>query len=513
MGDWRRNGWKFRYMKHGDLNGQDGVHTVTAPRSQGSSKSRRSGVRASVVAMKPGNAGGAKGTQEDGCAMTKRRERDYEPVTVPFAATPAGEPPSIRDWANSAVWTERMLTTLEKGVRGGKWHTLIDKVYAPLNLYAASGNVIGNKGAAGVDHQTVEQFLQDRSKELDRLHESLRTNTYRPQAVKRVWIDKPGSSEKRPLGVPTVRDRVVQTALLHVLEPIFDATFSTNSYGFRRGRGCHQALERVEQLLKEGHVYVVDADLKSYFDTISKPRLMKHVREKVSDSRALELVEMFLAQGILEDLREWTPETGTPQGAVLSPLLANIYLNPLDHLLAEAGFSVVRYADDFVILCRTREEAERALKLVQDWVVTNELTLHPTKTKIVNALEEGFDFLGYHFRGNLRLPREKSLKKFKDSVREKTKRNNGRDMLFLCAGLSSQLRGWFTYFRHSHWRTFRDLDKWIRGRLRSILRRRAGRKGRARGKDHHRWPNTYFDEHGLYSLNTAHIRFVQSSMR
>ncbi len=445
--------------------------------------------------------------------MSKQREKEYEAVTVPFAATPAGEPPSIRDWANPAVWTDRMLTTLEQGVRGGRWHTLIDKVYAPLNLFAASRNVIGNQGAAGVDHQTVEGFLARSQGELDRLHEALRTNTYRPQAVKRVWIPKPGSKEQRPLGVPTVRDRVVQTAMLHVLEPIFDITFSENSYGFRHGRGCHHALERVEELLNAGNVFVVDADLKSYFDTISKTRLMARIREKVSDSRVLRMIEMFLEQSVLDGMQEWTPETGTPQGAVLSPLLANIYLNPLDHLLAEAGFAMVRYADDFVILCKTREDAERALILVQQWVVENELTLHPTKTRIVDARTEGFDFLGYHFRDKLRLPREKSLKKFKDTVREKTKRTNGHGMPFLCVQLSSQLRGWFTYFRHSQWSVFRELDGWIRGRLRSILRKRQKRRGRGRGRDHQRWPNAFFDEQRLYSLNAAHIRFVQSSMR
>ena len=445
--------------------------------------------------------------------MTKRRERSYEPVTVPFGATPAGEPPSIRDWANPCVWTDRMLTTLEQGVRGGRWHTLIDKVYSPLNLFAASATVIGNQGAAGVDHQSVENFLARRQEELDRLHEALRTNTYRPQAVQRVWIEKPGSKEQRPLGVPTVRDRVVQTALLHVLEPIFDVTFSPHSYGFRHGRGCHHALERVEQALGDGSVYVVDADLKSYFDTISKPRLMTRIREKVSDSRTLRMVEMFLEQGVMDGLREWTPETGTPQGAVLSPLLANIYLNPLDYLLADAGFAMVRYADDFVILCKTREEAERALVLVQQWVVENELTLHPTKTRIVDARTEGFDFLGYHFRGDLRLPRAKSLKKFKDAVREKTKRANGHSLPFTCARLSSQLRGWFTYFRHCQWSVFRDLDGWIRGRLRSILRKRQKRRGRGRGRDHQRWPNAFFDEHGLYGLNAAHVCFVQSSRR
>jgi RNA-directed DNA polymerase len=450
--------------------------------------------------------------QEGGCVKSKRR-KDYEPVTVPFAATPAGEPPSVQDWANHIVWTDRMLTTLQQGVRGGRWHTLIDKVYNPLNLYISSEYVIGNKGAAGVDHQTVVDFERERPKELKRLQEALRTDNYRPQAVRRVWIDKPGSQEKRPLGVPTVRDRVVQTAMLQVLEPIFDITFSENSYGFRHGRGCKHALQRVETLLKDEYVYVVDADLKSYFDTIPKVRLMDRLRERVSDSRVLRLVERFLEQGIMDGLREWTPTAGTPQGAVLSPLLSNIYLNPLDHVLTDAGFAMVRYADDFVILCRTREDAEKALNLVQSWVSENELTLHPTKTKIVDARTEGFDFLGYHFRGGLRLPREKSLKKLKDSIRQKTKRTNGQCMRSLCATLSSQLRGWFTYFRHCHWRQFRDLDGWIRGRLRSILRKRSKQRGRGRGRDHQRWPNTYFDEHGLFNLGQAHIRFAQSSQR
>ncbi len=451
--------------------------------------------------------------QGDGCVMSEARERNYQPVTVPFAATPAGEPPSVRDWANRCVWTDRMLATLQQGVRGGRWHTLIDKVYAPQNLLAASESVIGNGGAAGVDHQTVGDLRARQGEELGRLHEALRTGRYRPQPVRRVWIPKPGCGEQRPLGVPTVRDRVVQTALLHVLEPIFDGTFSPNSYGFRHGRGCSHALERVEALLDAGNVYVVDADLKSYFDTIPKDRLVTRLCEKVSDSRVIRLVEMFLEQGVMDGLREWTPETGTPQGAVLSPLLANLYLNPLDHLVADARFAMVRYADDFVILCKTREDAAAALTLVERWVAENGLTLHPTKTRIVDARSEGFEFLGYHFRGKLRLPRKKSLTKFKDAVRAKTKRTNGQDMHCECARLSTQLRGWFTYFRHCHWSVFRGLDGWIRGRLRSILRKRGKRRGRARGQDHQRWPNRFFDEHGLWSLQAAHVRFVQSSWR
>jgi RNA-directed DNA polymerase len=403
-----------------------------------------------------------------------------------------------------------MLDALHQGVRGGKWHTLRDKVYNPLNLYSASASVLGNKGAAGVDHQTVAQFEDRQLGELARLEEELRTGKYQPRAVKRVWIPKPGSTEKRPLGIPCVRDRVVQTALLHVLEPIFDVTFAEHSYGFRHGRGCHHALERIEALLNEGYVHVVDADLKSYFDTIPKDRLMSRVRERVSDSRVLGLVEQFLEQGVMDGLSAWTPVTGTPQGAVISPLLANLYLNPLDHLLAEAGYAMVRYADDFVILCRSRAEADQALTKVRQWIEENGLTLHPTKTKIVDARTEGFDFLGYTFRGNLRLPRKKSMDKLKDTIRAKTARTNGHGLQWIVLHLNRTLHGWFGYFRHCHWNVFTDMDSWLRGRLRSILRKRAGRRGRGRGADHQRWPNSFFADQGLYSLYQAHGRLHQS---
>lgn len=440
--------------------------------------------------------------------MTKRT--DQPPATVPFGATPVGPPPSVVEWAHRTVWTERMLSALQSGVRGGKWHTLIDKVYKSFNLFMASESVLGHEGAAGVDHQTVEQFKDRQTQELQRLEEELRTGKYQPRAVKRVWIPKPGSTEKRPLGIPSVRDRVVQTALLHVLEPIFDITFAEHSYGFRRGRGCHHALERIETLLNEGYVYVVDADLKSYFDTIPKDRLMSRVRERVSDSRVLRLVEQFLEQGVMDGLSEWVPTTGTPQGAVISPLLANLYLNPLDHLLAEAGIAMVRYADDFVILCRSRAEADQALAKVKAWVEENGLTLHPTKTKIVDVRTEGFDFLGYTFRGDLRLPRQKSLDKLKDNIRAKTSRTNGHGLEWIIGSLNRTLQGWFGFFRHCHRNVFTGLDKWIRGRLRSILRKRAGRQGRGRGADHQRWPNDYFADQGLYSLHGAHGRLHQS---
>lgn len=440
--------------------------------------------------------------------MTKRT--DPKLTTVPFAATPARTPISVEEWANRAVWNDRMLSALHDGVRGGKWHALSDKVSSPRNLFEASRKVLDNKGAAGVDHQTVEQFRGRWPEELSRLEDELRTGRYRPRAIRRTTIPKPGSSEKRPLGIPCLRDRVVQTALVHVLEPIFDVTFAEHSYGFRPGRGCHHALERVEALLNEGCVYVVDADLKSYFDTIPKARLMNRVRERVSDSGVLRLVESFLEQSVMEDLREWTPPMGTPQGAVISPLLANVYLNPLDHLLAEAGFAMVRYADDFVILCRSREDADRALDVVKGWVAENGLTLHPAKTKIVDARTEGFDFLGYTFRGDLRLPRTKSLGKLKDAIRAKTVRTHGHSLTWIVGALNRTLRGWFGYFRHCHRNVYRDLDRWIRGRLRSILRRRVGRRGRGRDTDHQRWPNAYFADQGLYRLYAAFDRLHQS---
>lgn len=278
-----------------------------------------------------------------------------KPVTVPFSATPRGEPPEISEWAQSLVWTDRMLTILREGVRGGKWHTLIDKVYSPDNLFFAARRVVYRKGAAGVDHQTTDEFSEHDREELQRLHDHLRADTYRPAAVRRAWIPKPGSTEQRPLGIPTVRDRVVQTALVHVIEPIFDNTFHERSFGFRHGRGCHHALECVEQLLNDGFVYVVDADLKSYFDTIPKDRLMQLVQQSISDRRVLGLIQKYLDQNIMDGLSEWTPDAGVPQGAVLSPVLSNVYLNPLDHLMAGLNFQMVRYADDFVILCRTAE--------------------------------------------------------------------------------------------------------------------------------------------------------------
>jgi RNA-directed DNA polymerase len=215
----------------------------------------------------------------------------------------------------------------------------------------------------------------------------------------------------------------------------------------------------------------------------------------------------------LNEAVEVEPETGTPQGAVVSPLLANIYLNPLDHLMAARGWEMVRYADDFVILCRTQAEAKEALREVEQWTQGAELILHPTKTRIVNAADDGFDFLGYHFERGKHWPRKKSLQKLKETIRVETRRNNGQSLTRIIERVNRTLRGWYEYFKHSNRWTFKPLDKWIRMRLRSILRRRLGKRGRGRGSDHQRWPNAYFDALGLFNLEAAHARDCQSLQR
>ena len=438
---------------------------------------------------------------------------DQNPATVPLAAKHAGEVRSRWDWTEPSVWTERMLTALEHGMKGGSWFSLIDKVYATANLDAAFTKVAANEGAAGVDHVTTKEFDRQREANLGKLQQQLQAGSYRPQEVRRVWIPKPGSQEQRPLGIPTVRDRTVQAALRHVIEPIFEQGFAERSYGFRPGRGCKDALRQVDRLLKQGYAWIVDADLKGYFDTIPHDRLMDLLRAKISDSRVLELIERFLKAGILDGLQQWSPKTGAPQGAVLSPLLSNVYLDALDHLMAQHGYEMVRYADDFVILCRTREEAEAALTMVQSWVTEAKLTLHPEKTRIVDVRETSFDFLGYKFLKHRRFPRTKSMGKFKDTIRAKTSRTSGHSLSWIITDVNRTLHGWFEYFKHSDPDAFERLDGWIRQRLRSILRKRAGRRGPGRGQDHHRWPNAFFVEHRLFSLRTAHALAVRSSSR
>lgn len=412
-----------------------------------------------------------------------------------------------------------MLTALEQGVKGGRWFSLMDKVYGAVNLEQAWKQVEANGGAAGVDHQTIARFGRHLARELADVQQALREGRYRPHGVRRVLIPKPGSTERRPLGIPTVRDRVVQAALRQVIEPIFEATFAPSSYGFRPGRGCKDALREVDRLLHAGHLYVVDVDVRKYFDTIPHDRLLAQVSERISDGRVLALIGDFLTQGVLAAGRFTAATAGTPQGGVISPLLANVYLNPLDHLLARQGYRSIRYADDLVILCPTRGQAEAALAQLSAWVQAAGLTLHPEKTRIVAMTESGtsFDFLGYRFKRHgerlLRLPRPRSEASLRDAVRERTRRHHGGSLSAIIASLNPVLRGWFAYFQHAHRTVFPPLDGWVRMRLRSILRVRRGRTGRGRGADHHRWPNAYFAAQGLFSLTTAHATARQSARR
>ncbi len=441
---------------------------------------------------------------------------EMQPAAVPERATQAGEAsPKEWEWVERQVWTERMLEALEKGVKGGVWFSLIDKVQRPSTLYAAWAGVERNGGSAGSDHQSIEAFEKDLAGEIERLSEELRTGTYRPRPIRRVYIDKLGRKEKRPLGIQCVRDRVVQGALRIVIEPIFENVFVPQSYGFRPGRGCKDALRKLESLLKAGYTHVVDADLKAYFDSIPHAPLLADIGQYIADGRVLALIEAFLKQDILEDLTLWTPEKGSPQGAVVSPLLANLYLHPVDVAMMKAGFEMIRYADDLVILCRSEAEARRALALLEDLTQERGLTLHPEKTRLVDVSVPGagFDFLGYHFERGTRWPRKKSLNKLKATIRTKTNRSNGQSLSAIIDDVNRSLRGWFEYFKHSRKWTFPMIDKWVRRRLRSILRKRIGLHGISRGFDHYRWPNKYFRAHGLFSLAEAHKALLQSSTR
>jgi RNA-directed DNA polymerase len=430
---------------------------------------------------------------------------EAQPSAVAATPTQGGDIRTGWDWVEPSVWTDRMLTALEQGVKGGKWFSLIDKVWKLENLRAAWGRVRANHGSSGVDGQTISAYEQRLDLELTTVSEQLRQGRYVPQPVRRVWLPKPGRREKRPLGIPAVRARVVQTAIRHVIEPIFERTFAEHSYGFRPGRGCKDALRVVDRWLHEGCTWVVDADLESYFDSIPHDRLMARVEEQLADGRLLALLRGSLTAKVMDGLAEWTPEAGTPQGAVISPLLANIYLNPLDHLLAGLGIRMVRYADDFVILCRSREDAERALSVVHTWVQAEGLHLHPEKTRIVDATQPGgFDFLGYHFECGRTWPRRKSMQKLRDTVRALTRRANGNSLDTIIARLNPVLRGWFGYFKHSYRTTFPYQDGWVRRRLRAILCKRHGLPAWHMGESHRRWPNAFFAMHGLFSLTAAH---------
>ena len=498
-------------MKTGDPVGQGQDKGAHAPLNC------QRGVRAAIGAKKPGNAGGAKGGRE--ANRLDERCGEETPSVVPLADKQGGEDLWQHYKAERGVWSEGMLEALERGVKGGKWFSLIDKVYSPKTLALGWAKVKSNAGACGVDNITVARFDKQAESRLLAVNEQLKQGNYQPRPIRRTWIPKPGSKEKRPLGIPAVVDRVVQSATRMVIEPIFERIFAPQSYGFRPGRSCKDALRRVDELLKAGHTHVVDIDIKGYFDSIDHERLLEQVREHIADGRVLKLLEGFLKAKVMEADQEWEPEQGTPQGGVISPLLANIYLNRLDWLMVQEGFEMVRYADDMVILCREEARAHKALKLIAQWMEQNALTLHPEKTRVVSLDASGkyFDFLGYRFwqtrRGRItRLIRPKSKQKLKQKIKPLTKRANGHSLEALVKKLNPILRGWYGYYKHLPGSKLREIDGWVRARLRSILRKRKGLRGRSRGRDHHRWPNQYFDTLGLFCLEAAR-RKEYSSLR
>jgi RNA-directed DNA polymerase len=386
----------------------------------------------------------------------------------------------------AVVWTNRMLAALGNGVKGDRWHSLMDKVYAPNTLALAWKKVRANKGAGGVDNMSISKFEARQTHYLQELHVALKHQRYQPQSVKRVMIPKADGSE-RPLGIPTVKDRVVQMAIKIVLEPIFENEFSDDSYGFRPNRNAKDALREVNKYLRAGANWVVDADITGYFDAIDHDLLISMLQEKVADQTLIKLITSYLTQNIFDGTNEWTPIKGSPQGAVLSPLLANIYLTGLDKIIG-AQHKIVRYADDFVILCNSQAEAETALEKVTEWMTAHRLTLHPSKTKICH---------------------EASVR---DKIRQHTGRQPGKSLLAVIADLNPILRGWFEYFKHARRNLFRYIDGFVRRRLRSILRKfqkKTGGTGRCQ-LDHKAWPNIFFARLGLFTMHEAHGRASES---
>jgi len=355
-----------------------------------------------------------------------------------------------------------------------KAHSLTGRITPDL-MPEAFLAVKRNRGAAGVDKVSIKMYEANRKENLAALMRELKTGTFRPLPLRRVHISKgPGTKKLRPLGIPVVRDRIAQEVLRRLLAPIFEPQFHENSYGFIKGRNCHQAIERVLELHREGYQVVLDADIKGFFDNLEHRVIMAALTAEVADGNILTLAEKFLAAGVMED-GVFKPTTiGTPQGGVVSPLLANIVLNHLDWQLQAAGYRFARYADDFVVLCQTHQQAQEALNLVQR-VLESELglSLSPEKTKITTH-GKGYDFLGFHLSSRSRRMRDKSVLKFQAKIRELTERHQNLDQEVITK-LNQVIRGtanfFATAFSTCRWK-FQKLDSWIRMRLRAMKLKR-----------------------------------------
>lgn len=387
-----------------------------------------------------------------------------------------------------------------------KWYSLADKVWNPGNLAMAAAAVLANRGAAGVDHQSGDQFAEHLGDELDRLGRAMQEHRYKPLPVRRVWIPKPGTKKQRPLGVPAIRDRVAEEAMRRVMEPIWEPTFSADSYGFRPGRSAHEAVHRIFNHLSDGYHWVVDADIRDYFGSIDQPLLIDKVAERIADGTVLGWLRDMLRAGVM-DAGKWQPTPrGTSQGSVISPLLANIYLDALDQAMASLpGTQFIRYADDWCALARTQEDAEAALKMAQIILDELRLTLHPEKTRIVNVRETAFDFLGFTFfwassKSGLGRPlfgpKQAATERFKNRVRELTRRTRPMNLQMVIDDLAPVIRGWGQYFTISHNGHYYELDAWVRERCRAFVAKRWNRSPALNAE----WTNTRLAHMGLPSL-------------